>query len=374
MNNKPLSAYLDDLEARLDPAIEDALLHDWQAFIDGEGQGCIFAPSRARRCPPNIEWPTISINEALDDFEAMALQQFLGCSHALEHGTGALPAVRCNSGTSILPSIFGAEVFIMAPELNTLPTSWPVGDTDAIEALVARGAPDLQTGQGGRTFEMAARFMELIGSRPNVSRYVHLYHPDLQGPMDVCELLWGSPLFLGLVDSPELAKALLTLVTETYVRFMRAWFEIVDPRPPPPCAAGAKDCGATRPVPHNENGWNTVHWSLLHKGRIMLRDDSAMNLSPAMFDEFIAPYNQRLLDELDGGALHFCGRGDHYIDQVGAMRNLSAVAMSQPHCNDMETIFRHTVDKGLKLLALPRDAADAAVARGRDLHGNVHCW
>ncbi len=38
----------------------------------------------------------------------------------------------------------------------------------------------------------------------------------------------------------------------------------------------------------------------------------------------------------------------------------------------MEKVYRHTVDKGIKLLGLKREAADAALARGRDLRGQVH--
>jgi hypothetical protein len=31
------------------------------------------------------------------------------------------------------------------------------------------------------------------------------------------------------------------------------------------------------------------------------------------------------------------------------------------------------VDKGINIIGLPRAAAEAAVAQGRDLHGRVHC-
>jgi hypothetical protein len=153
-----------------------------------------------------------------------------------------------------------------------------------------------------------------------------------------------------LHDQPELVKAMLALVTDTYARFMREWERIVPP-----------------------SGAITAHWSIMQRGRIMLRDDSAMNLSPAMYDEFIRPYDQRLLDEFGGGAIHFCGRGDHYIASACTMRGMNAVAMSQPHLNDMEAIYRHTVDKGIKLLGLQRSAAESALAAGRDLHGCVHC-
>ena len=39
----------------------------------------------------------------------------------------------------------------------------------------------------------------------------------------------------------------------------------------------------------------------------------------------------------------------------------------------MEKIYRHTVDVGLRLLALPVSEAERALRVGRDLHGLVHC-
>ena len=104
----------------------------------------------------------------------------------------------------------------------------------------------------------------------------------------------------------------------------------------------------------------------------MVRDDSAMNLSPDMFNEFVRPYDQRLLDELGGGAAHFCGRGDHFIASMSELNGLHAIHMSQPELNDVEPIYVHTVDKGIKLIDLSRSAAEEAIRRGRNLRGQVH--
>jgi hypothetical protein len=46
--------------------------------------------------------------------------------------------------------------------------------------------------------------------------------------------------------------------------------------------------------------------------------------------------------------------------------------MSQPEYNDMETIYRHTVDKGINIIGLRPETAQASAAKGRDLHGRVH--
>jgi hypothetical protein len=98
-----------------------------------------------------------------------------------------------------------------------------------------------------------------------------------------------------------------------------------------------------------------------------------MNLSPEMFDEFIVPYDQRLLSEFGGGCVHFCGRGDHYIDRLPLMEGVFAIAMSQPEYNNMERIYSNTVDKGIAMLALASSEAERALASGRNLRGRVHC-
>ncbi len=345
-----LERCLDDLEARIDPAEEDAILQAWRDFSENRFRGDIFSPRRRRPNLPRVEWPHVSINAALADFDAMALQQFGGCSKTLADGGGAVLNVRCNYGSSIAPLLFGVEVFVMDEELETLPTSRPLNDKAAIRRLIDAGVPDLRTGYGAQVLEMGERFVEIGRQYPRIGKYVFIYHPDLQGPMDICEVVWGSTIFYAVQDDPTLVKELLELAVQTYIAFMRKWEQIAPFRPD-----------------------GNAHWGLYHKGKIMLRDDSAMNFSRRMFEEFIGPYDQRLLDEFGGGAIHFCGKGDHYIPAMSQLRGLYAINLSQPELNDMEEIYRHTVDKGIKLLGLKREAAEAALAQGRDLRGQVHC-
>ena len=344
-----LRPYLDDLENSLIHEVEEALLSEWIDFVEGRFTGRLFCPQR-RPSPPSITWPLVTVNEALADPDLMALQQFGYCSTLLAETSGTLPCVRANYGSSILCSLFGVKPFIMAPELNCLPTTLPIeGGLDAIRGLIAAGVPDLHRSFGGQALQMGRRLKDLMWDYPNIRKYVRIYHPDTQGPMDVAEVVWGSSLYLDIIDHADTVHAFLNLITDTYVAYMRAWTEIV-------------------PFQPNRN----VHWSMMHRGAITLRDDSAMNFSPEMFEAFIEPYDQRLLDTFGGGMMHFCGRGDHYIPRFPEMRGCHAVAMSQPHLNDMEKIYRHTVDRGIPLVGFNTQAAQAALDSGRDLHGQVH--
>jgi hypothetical protein len=294
----------------------------------------------------------VGVNEFFENPEQMLYHELRLCSAVLDSGGGRVLNVRCNYSTAILPSLFGTPLYMMDAALNTLPTALALeGGVPALRALVERGAPDLRAGLGARVFDMADRFMEVLARRPALKRHVRIYHPDLQGPMDVCEVIWGSSIFLGAYDEPELLHRLLALVTDAYERFMHAWARYERP---------------------GEQPYN-AHWGLVIKGRVMLRDDSAMNFSPDMYREFVAPYDSRLLKQF-GGAVHFCGRGDHYLDQLVRLPGLTAVNLSQPNYNDMEKVFSLTVDRGIPLQGLKPTAAEAALASGRDLRGLAHVF
>ncbi len=347
-----IERYLEDLERRIDPRVEQSLFEQWKIFAGGRCEESIFAPRRPASSRPSVEWPHVLVNDALVDPDAMALQQLEGCSKALAEGGGALLAMRCNYGTAILPSLFGGELFLMDREIDTLPACRPLpGGSEAIKRLLDRGVPDLNAGQGAAAFRMGQYYKKLLQDYPRLSQHVHIYHPDLQGPMNVCEMLWGASLYVDLYDKPDLVKNFLSLITETYVRFMKRWNELFPPL-----------------------GGFAVHWSMLHRGCIMIRNDAATNLSPAMYGEFVRPCDARLLHEFGGGGIHFCGRGDHFIGKIAEIPGVHAVNITQPHLNDVETIYRNTIDRGIQLIGFERQAAEHALHQGRDLRGNVHCW
>ncbi len=323
-----MTQYLEDLERRIDEKVEDALLESWKDFIQGRNEAAPFVPNRPLKNPARLPWPVIGINSAIAETDKMILHQYAGCSATLEEGRGELLCVRANYGTSIIPSLFGAEIYMMDVKHNTLPTSRPLqGGAAALKRLVDNGIPDIFSGYGDKVFEVGRQFKEIAQHYPKIARCVHVYHPDLQGPLDICELLAGSDLFLLIVDEPDLVKELLALITETYILFMREWLK-------------------TWPL----SGDCSFHWGWIQKGHIMLRNDSMMNLSPDHYREFVQPFDQQLFDAFGGGAMHFCGRGDHYIDQVSEMPGVYAVNMSQPEYNRLEVMFRHTLEKGILLL------------------------
>ena len=115
------------------------------------------------------------------------------------------------------------------------------------------------------------------------------------------------------------------------------------------------------------------HWAYYHRGHIVLRNDSATNLNTELYREFALPYDAALLKHFGGGVVHFCGRGDHYISCLCEVPELTAINMTQPHLNNMEIIYRNTVDKGIPLLAFLREYAEKTVGRENGFLHNMHC-
>lgn len=341
-------ALLDDIERRIDPETEEDLAAQWARFWSGGFDGALFHPARKKTSLPGIEVKPVHINDALNDLELMLDDQLAGLSRRLSTPDIAL-GVRANYGTGIVTSLFGAEIFEMPREMHTLPTTRPFNDTDRIRAALDKDIPDLSGGFGGRVFAFGELCAEVFRDYPKIARYVSVFHPDTQGPLDLAELLWGGEMFYEMFDDPDLVHSVMDLITRTYIRFLDKWYSII-PR---------------------QDGL-TVHWEIFHKGTVMLRNDSAMNLSPDFYLEYSVPYDTRILDYYGGGCMHFCGRGDHFIDHLTAIPSLYGFHLSQPHLNDMDKVYAAAIRNGKKMLMLQRETAESYAARPDAVRGMIH--
>ena len=318
-----IKTYLDDIESRIDERAEDeiqAYLSAWSRHEAGSQD----RPRGRKAAPSRLDWPAVNINDAIADDDQMLLSEFGRVNQRLSRD-GSIPLrVRCNYGVGNVASAFGAQLFVMPRESNTLPNVTKLGEDKCIE-LIDQPLPGLHAGNFRDIYRVGRLYREIADTYPKIGKYVHVEQPDLQGPMDNLELLWGSELFYALYDLPDEIHALLDKLASYIKLQIDGWLELFP-----------------------ENRGRSNYFRYVEGGSLVLRDDSAMNLSPEMFSEFIAPYDGRLLKKY-GGLIHFCGRGDHFIGRMTAMEGLSGVNMSQPHLNDMEKVFASTVDKGVHL-------------------------
>ena len=226
-----LNRYMEDIESRIQPE-EQSIWAAWMEFAQGACKSSPFVPPARTPRPSAIEWMPIAINDAIENEESMLLSQLSFLNEQLRTANGLPLHIRANYGVGNLPSMFGAERFLMPPETNTLPNVRPLpGGLAAIEKLVEAPLPAPTAGNGRAIAAIGQKFMALRAQYPKFARYVIIDHPDLQGPMDVCELLVGSGLFYALYDEPALIHALLAKITAQYQRAMEFWLSIVPNAP-----------------------------------------------------------------------------------------------------------------------------------------------
>lgn len=344
-----LTPYLQDIENRINLIEEERLAKEWLGFADGLCKEPLFSPNRPAS-QPGIPYPVMYANDAFERVDWMIYQQLKMVSDELAGGKGNLLCVRPNYGTGIIPSMFGAQMFYLDRELDTLACTRPLPDgEDGVRRILEERNADFTKGLAAKVFCFAQAYQDAVASYPKIKQHVHIYSPDLQGPFPLADMLWGSDIYIAMYEDEELVHDMLSYITQVYIDFSAKWLELC-----PSFDAG-----------------HSVEWGLLHRGGTMIRNDASMNISGDMYKEFVMPYDQKIISTL-GGGVHFCGRGDHYIQHVGNIDNIGCLNLSQPHMNDIEKIYANTIDKGIPILGMPEDEILRAQTSGRNLKGLVH--
>ena len=236
---------------------------------------------------PHTGYTKYSMEEIHQDMEKMMFNELLGVIPHIETNGSGVPMLRANYGVGIFPSLFGAQHRIVN---GNMPWVDHVG-IDGVKELLKKGVPDYRNGLGQKVIDTYAFFAETLSKYPKCKETIRIYQPDFQGPFDAAHLLWGADIYMDMYDEPEFVHEFLELISETYIDSMKK----------------------IKPMLNDEIDGFICQWGHLFPGHILLRNDSAVNLSPSMYEEFVQPYDDKVLEAFGGGSMHFCGRADHWI-------------------------------------------------------------
>lgn len=297
--------------------------------------------------PDHANFQPYPHREVFDDPEKMLyneLTRAFDTSIALRAEVGDdLPlTVRANFGTVLIASTFGAPVrqtddnppWVMHDHSDGI----PLGHIAGIDPL------DLSQGWIPRVVETMQVYHAVLDRYPELKRRLRIVLPDLQGPFDNLELIRGSEVLLELVTEPDAVdRALHTLATAqiALARHFGQW--------------------TTEPV----DGYCHQHGVML-KGNILLRNDTCIMLSPTMYRDQIAPHDERVLRELDGGGIHSCGNIGHLVDEYLALPSIRSLDLGQSEMNDMELIYQKAAARRVPLVRVavsPDDLASGEASR-----------
>ena len=229
--------------------------------------------------------------------------------------------IRADYGTIQLASLLGAPW----EQIDDNPP-WvrPLDSAEAI-AAVAEGRTSVDLERGGvlaRSFETLRFFQRKLAGHPRARQAIQVAMPDLQGPMDTAEQLWGCGLFVAFYEQPELVDKLLGRIVDVML-VVAAKFR--------PFATDRLD-----PFANAQHAWQVP-------GRILIRNDSSIMLSPQMYADQVRPHDQRLLRAIGGGSQHFCGNGQHLILPMLATDGMLGFDLGQPWMMDEDWVYRETL-------------------------------
>lgn len=143
---------------------------------------------------------------------------------------------------------------------------------------------------------------------------------DNQGPFNIAlNLLGVETIMLWMYDYPTVVHELMDFCTTILIDWVRLQKEH---------AGQAIDSGAF------------PHFVILPEGLggAWLSDDDSTILSPALYREFVVPYNSRFLLAFGGGTLHYCGSATHQLDNFLATDGLLGV--NNWCMGDFDAVFR----------------------------------
>jgi len=245
-----------------------------------------------------------------------------------EHLRDDLPlTIRANYGTVIVASIFGGRI----EQVDDNPP-WVRHFVTLAEfkRAMERDLSDFSRGWCPRVVERYDYYRETLREYPILQKSIRLPLPDLQGPLDTVELLRGSEVFLDLYKTPEMVADALHKAAMAQIGLARHLASYVSDGP---------------------RGFSHQH-GIMISGNILIRNDTAIMVSPEMYRSQIAPYDALILEELGGGGMHACGNLQNQCPEFLSLPSMKCLDFGQSYLNEIDAVYEQAKEKSIALLRI----------------------
>ena len=329
-----LTPYLERLDSLIDP---DHVKHTSDLHENA------FAYRPVDHIPTNIiypvsndEWPSFTYQEIFDDPAKMLLSELASAYAGARIKDDRLYGIRANYGTGILSSLFGCET-------RTFDDTLPIGlrlSADKLEKVLDAGIPDVHSGLCGRALETVAYFREVLKPYPKLSKYIGSQMLDIQGPFDNATIIWGSDLYLAVLDEPEKVDRILGMVTQT-IKALVIEHRRID--------------GMS--LYEHDGDWNWL-------GGLCIRNDSSINLSGTQYRDLVKKYDASLINWV-GGWIHFCGKAHQWWEDLLDIDGLKGVNPYQGEFYDLPDMYDKCRQAGVAIVqwTIPLDRRSGELVR-----------
>jgi hypothetical protein len=283
------------------------------------------------------DFPPLPNSAIYGDSAAMLYNELVSAwdmSLAARHAGGAgngigddlAATVRPNWGTVLVASLLGGHA-----EQSGDNTPWIRRHDDnpvTLEAI-ADADPDVATsGWIPRVLDTYEDYRQLLAPWPELASALRTTLPDLQGPLDTVEQLTGADLFIDFIERPDLVVRALHRAALLQVACTRLF------------AAHAGD---------GPEGYCHQHGFLV-KGGILVRNDSAVMISPELYRDLVAPADELVLAASGGGGIHSCGRIGHAVPAMLELKSVNCIDFGQSYMNDVDALYVQARERRIPFL------------------------
>ena len=204
-----------------------------------------------------------------------------------------VPTVSTNMGTCAMATAFGAREMLREGIHWVHPLITDLGQIDHLKK------PDLRAGLLAGAMRKTRMLRQMADPRVGIRLM------DLQNPFTIALQLLGTESFFSMpYDAPGKLHALMDLITDFFIDFVREQIRLAGPA----CVPGV---------------WPPV-WFPQWMG-VQIADDNLHNVSPQVYREFCLPYNNRISDAFGGLFLHSCTIPEPHLDVIAEHHNLRGI-------------------------------------------------
>jgi len=341
--NKRLKSLLDHLTDVLDPDRQDKVenLHrralNWEPVDRLPVIMTLPAPQEQRFTPYPHGEVFLSPEKMLFNELVYAFNTSIASRDVL--GDDLPCTIRANFGTVVIASVFGAHV----EQIGDNPP-WIRHNSDrdtSLEEVLDHDPLDFSKGWCSRVVQMCQFYQNVLADYPKLKQLIEVVLPDLQGPFDNLELVVGSDVFGELYTNQDLICKALEAMATAQIGFARHLEPYVSER---------------------SEVFSHQHATMI-KGRILIRNDSVIMMSPAMYRSMIAPHDERVLRELGGGGIHTCGKAGGHVPAFLELPSIRCLDLGQPELNDVDRLYTQLKRRRIPLTRLKVSKDDLATAR-----------
>ncbi len=251
-------------------------------------------------------------------------------------------AIRADHGTIQVATALGGSWDALGDDY---PWVQPFDSERQVHELISgTRAIDLQTGVTALSTRTMQFYRTKLAQYPRASQAIQISLPDLQGPLDTAEQLWGSDVLLGLLENPSQVGALLDRIVEGMLE-LAAHFR-------------RHACDRLDPQANSQHGY-------IIPGRLMIRADTAILVSPDTYREVVAPTDAELLRRIGTGAIHFCGNGQHLIEPMLEIPALRGLDFGQSRMMDLGPIYEECRRQRVAITNLQPERAELTSGEAR---------